>query len=284
MTTTLDKSINPYRSDIAGEKLRGKVIAESFVAPIQYQIKVPIADLKLAPSNDAEQCSVALAGEIIEIYEVKYGFAWGQLVDDDYVGYIDANALNQDIIAPTHKVCAARTPILSMPKVQGNVLGIMPMNAKILPTAIRENGFVWCEGFGFIYEKHLCPIDEYFEDPVEVAQKFIGAPYVWGGKSALGIDCSGLVEISFAACNIELPRDARLQELRGQKIAFDDSLAGLKRGDLVFWAGHVAIMIDETNIIHANAHHMMVSIEPLRDAKARSDNSGVPIRTITRVF
>ena len=280
----LDKAINAYRADIAAQKLYGKVQSEKFVESVLYQIKTPIAQLRNAPNPMAEHATQALLGELIDVYEIKDGFAWGQLKRDDYVGYIAISDISQEIQTPTHKVCAMRTNAYDGAKVQAQIIHNLPFGALVLPTDRRENGFVWCEGIGFVFENHICPIESAFEDPVALAEQMLGTPYVWGGNSPLGIDCSGLVQTCYGACGIELPRDARLQEARGQNLEINDDLSGLRRGDLVFWRGHVAIMMDEANIIHATSFTMMVSIEPLKVARTRIDKLGIPIRSIKRFF
>lgn len=280
----LDKAINAYRGDIAASSLRGKVQSDRFIEPETYQIKVPIAQLRNAPSNEAEHSTQALLGELIDIYEVKDGFGWGQLKKDGYVGYVAMDYIGQEIKAPSHKICAMRTNVYYGPKVQAQISKTLTFGALVRTTERRENGFVWCEDLGFVYESHICELDKNFDDPIDLAKQMLGTPYVWGGNSPLGIDCSGLVQLCYGACGMDLPRDARLQEMRGQSLEANDDLSGLKRGDLVFWKGHVAIMMDETNIIHATSFTMNVSIEPLKTAKARIDNLGIPIRAIKRVY
>lgn len=280
----LDKAINAYRGDIAAASLIGKVQSEKFVEAKTYQIKVPIAQLRNAPLPNAEHSTQALLGELIDVYEIKDGFAWGQLKRDSYVGYLAESDIGEEIIAPTHKMGVMRTNSYTEAKVQAQIKHTLTFGALICASETRENGFVWCDGLGFIYESHLCPIDKKFDDPIDLAKQMLWTPYVWGGNSPLGIDCSGLVQLCYGACGIELPRDARLQEARGQSLEINDDLSGLRRGDLIFWKGHVAIMMDEVNIIHATSFTMMVSIEPLKVAKERIDNLGIPIRSIKRLF
>jgi hypothetical protein len=281
---TIDKNTNPYRDDIAAEKLRGLVGATKFIAPVTKQIVSGSASMKSAPSDNASQVSEALCGDIFEIYEEKDGYSWGQIVRNEYVGYIKSESLADKIINPNRKIRALRTYGFSIPKVQGMVIANLSMNAQVFATEKKENGFVDCGRHGWIYEKHLATLDEYYSDPAEVAQMFLHAPYYWGGVQSNGLDCSGLVETSFAACGIKLPRDAYMQEKCGQELAIKDDLSGLKRNDLIFWKGHVGIMLDEVNFIHANGWHMCVAIEPLFEANERYLKLDLPIRSIRRVM
>lgn len=279
----LDKSINPYRDDLAAIKLKGQVKAEKFVEPIIYQVKNAATTIKAAPNSDATQISEALAGELIDIYEIKDGFAWGQLQRDNYVGYFPIDVISNTIIKNSHKIKVLRTYGFAGPKVEEKVLATLSIGAEINPNGEKQNGYVNCGEFGWIYENHICPIDEYHKDPIEIAKLFLNAPYLWGGKQSLGLDCSGLAQIANWVCGKNLPRDAYVQETCGIGVDINPDLSGLKRGDLVFWQGHVAMMIDDSNIIHANAFHMCVAIEPLEEANQRYIELGLPIRNIRRI-
>ena len=114
--------------------------------------------------------------------------------------------------------------------------------------------------------QHLAPVASREPDFVAVAERFLGTPYLWGGKTRLGLDCSGLVQIALNACGIRCPRDTDMQVAAlGESVADDSRL----RGDLIFWKGHIAIARDETTMIHANAFHMAVAIEPIDQAIVR---------------
>ncbi len=283
-TIKLDKNTNPYRDDLAAEKLRGLVAAPKYITPVTKQIIAGSASIKSAPDDNATQVSEALCSDIFEVYDEENGYAWGQVGRNDYVGYIKTSALTDEIIKPNRKIRALRTYGFSIPKVQGMVLAQLSMNSQVFASDEIENGYVNCGRHGWIYEKHLAALDEYYPDPAEVAKLFLNAPYYWGGVQSYGLDCSGLVETSFAACGVKLPRDAYMQEKCGQEVAIKDDLSGLKRNDLIFWKGHVGIMIDADNFIHSNAFHMCVAIEPLKTARERYEKSDLPIRSIRRVM
>lgn len=280
----LDKAINPYRNDMAAVKLKNLVQVENYVEPKTYQIIANGAFLKSQADIESPSLTEALRGELIDIYEIKNGFAWGQLQNDYYVGYIETDALSDKIVKYTHKISVLRTYGFAIPKAQGRILNILSLGAQINPIGEAQNGYVNCGDLGFIYEKHIAPIDEFYNDPAQIAQLFLNAPYTWGGKQSIGVDCSGLAQVSFAACGLKLPRDARMQEHIGQEIAINSNLDGLQRNDLVFWKGHVAIMLDDKNIIHANGLHMMTTIEPLKTANDRYEKLGTPIRKIRRLI
>lgn len=279
---TLDKAINPYRDDIAAIKLKGIIEAPNFVEPQKMQINTLSAFLKTEPNIESPSLNEALLGDIFEVYEIKNGFAWGQLERDDYVGYIETSALGDNIFTPSHKIKTIRTYGFKEPSIKSRIVSTFSLGAKISPKGEIQNGFYDCGEFGFVFAKHVCPIDEFYDDPAQIAQMYLGAPYTWGGNSSIGVDCSGLAQNSFKACGINLPRDARMQEALGQNIEIKPDLSGLKRNDLIFWQGHVAIMVDETNIIHANAYHLMTVIEPLQEANERYLGNNLPIRTIRR--
>ncbi|KAF0117500.1 MAG: hypothetical protein FD163_1505 [Hyphomonadaceae bacterium] len=280
----LDKSINPYRDDLAAIKLKGMVNAPKYVEPQTFQIVKSAAPILAKPAQKAEQISEALCGEIMEVYDVSNGFAWGQLVKDQYVGYVSIDAICNNIVTTTHKVKVLRTYGFENPNVKTPIIGTFSLGAEVCATGETANGFANCGVHGWIHETHLSEIGEYASDPIAIAKWFLKAPYLWGGKQSFGLDCSGLTQIAFAACGINLPRDSRLQETIGENIEFDGGLHNLRAGDLVFWQGHVAMLIDDVNIIHANAYHMMVEIEPLSAAKERSDASGIALRTISRIL
>ena len=279
----LDKSINPYRNDIAAEKLRGLVDCPKFVTPVTKQIVAGGTSIKSMPRKYSEQASEAQCGETFDVYDVNDGYAWGQISRDNYVGYIALSDLSDEVIAPNLKIKALRTYGFAIPKVQGQVVANLSMNALVTSNGEVENGFVNCGRHGWIYQKHLAELNEFYSDPATVAQMYLGAPYYWGGVQSYGLDCSGLAQSSFRACGIDLPRDAYMQEKCGQEVAINEDLAGLQRNDLIFWKGHVGIMLSETQIIHANGWHMCVAIENLVDTNTRYLSKDLAIRSIRRI-
>ena len=279
-----DPRVTPARADLAAKELEGKVAAARYVAGEVYEVIEPQAPLRGEPSHDAPLLTEALKGERVTIYEKNdEGWAWGQLAADGYVGWLSANALAPPGAPPTHKVAALRTLVFPGPSIKLAPLEALPLGARVA-VARREERMAVTQSGGYLPEVHLAPIDVYEADFVAVAERFLGVPYLWGGKTALGLDCSGLVQIALAACGISCPRDSDMQEeALGSPIAAATDRSDLKRGDLVFWTGHVAIVRDRANFLHANAFHMAVAIEPIGDAIARIRGAGGEITSVRRI-
>jgi cell wall-associated NlpC family hydrolase len=279
-----DPRVTPARADLAAKELEGKVAAARYLAGQLYEVIEPQAPLRGEPSHDAPLLTEALKGERVTIYEKNdEGWAWGQLVADGYVGWLSANALAPPGAPPTHKVVALRTLVFPGPSIKLAPLEALPLGARVA-VARREERMAVTQSGGYLPEVHLAPIDVYEADFVAVAERFLGVPYLWGGKTTLGLDCSGLVQIALAACGISCPRDSDMQEeALGSPIAAATDRSDLKRGDLVFWTGHVAIVRDRANFLHANAFHMAVAIEPIGDAIARIRGAGGEITSVRRI-
>jgi cell wall-associated NlpC family hydrolase len=265
----LDRRLTPARPDLAAEWLRGKVEAARFVEGLRRAIVEPIAPLRRAPAHDAPLETEALHGESVTVYEEHEGWAWAQLDRDGYVGFLPSNALGA-ATKPTHRVAALRSHVYPKPNIKAPPLTALQFGALVRVDADEGNFSVLADG-GFLYAPHLAPIDRFEPDFVKVAEQFIETPYFWGGRSSLGIDCSGLVQTALAASGRAAPRDSDMQEnALGAPVVFDETLDGLKRGDLVFWKGHVGVMRDEKILVHANAWHMKVAAEPLAAARDRT--------------
>jgi len=279
---TLDPNIHPYRPDLAAAYLEGKVEAERFVEGWVMQVADEAAPVFGQPRFDAEMTSEALHGETVTVFEEREGWAWGQVNDDGYVGYLPANALTADCVDVSHRVAVPRTFVFPKPDIKS-----VPMQALGLRSGLNvigeEGSFVRTHGGGFVYRNHVRPADAASGDFVAVAHSLLGAPYLWGGKSILGIDCSGLVQIALQACGMAVPRDSyMLRADVGQALGHTE-ISDLQLGDLLFWPGHVGLMTDDVTMLHANAHHMMTVTEPVAEAASRIAAAGSELLQINRL-
>jgi cell wall-associated NlpC family hydrolase len=260
---SLHHRLTPARPDLAARALQGKVAAERFVDGEPREVIEPQVPLRRAPSPDAPLDTEALMGERVTVYETSdEGWTWGQLDGDGYVGFMPANGLATPGTPATHRVSALRTLVFAAPVVR------------------TEGRFAVTTSGGYLPAQHLAPVDSREADFVAVAERFLGTPYLWGGKTSLGLDCSGLVQVALTACGIPCPRDTDMQVA-----ALGKQVAGgpRRRGDLIFWKGHVAIARDEETVIHANAFHMAVAIEPIDQAIARIRASDGEVTGVRRV-
>jgi cell wall-associated NlpC family hydrolase len=282
--SALDPRVTPARPDLAAHHLRGKVEAARFTAGKARVVIAAHAPMRRAPSPDAPLDTEALMGEVVTVYETtEEGWAWGQLAGDDYVGWLPAAALGESAWQPTHKVWVPRTFMFPGPSIKLPPLCGVPLGARVAVTGAVER-FAILKAGGYIPGKHLVPLKAVERDFVEVAERFLGTPYLWGGKTVLGIDCSGLVQVALTAHGVACPRDSDMQERAIGKTIFPNAqLSDLARGDLIFWKGHVAIVRDPQTLIHANAFHMAVAYEPLHDALARIGESDGPPTSIRRL-
>jgi len=278
-----DPRLTPARPDLAAKYLEGKVKAARFVTGEEFGVRDAIAPLREAPSADAMLVTQALKGERVTIYDRdSEGLAWGQLNGDGYVGWIPDAALVTPATAPTHKVTALRTFAFPGPSIKLPPVETLPMGARV--TVAREDGaFAVTDEGRYLPRQHVGGLDAVESDFVAVAERFVGTPYLWGGKSSLGIDCSGLVQVSLNAAGTGCPRDSDMQQ-DGLGRALDAAEAKrLQRGDLIFWKGHVAIVRDADTIVHANAHHMATVIDNTREAIARIKAAGSEMTAIKRL-
>ncbi len=301
----LNPSLNAFRPDLADKRLIGQVEAERFVDPLIKRVQVPIAPLKSGADGRSGLDTQAMLGEVVKVFEEgANGWSWVQLDGDGYVGYMPSNALgpfggplNDEFVvgAPTHRVSAVRTFVYPGPDLKFPAAVFLSLGAGLILGEEREvrgtryrkllnmptpNGEA-----GWVAAQHVREIDDKADDFVTVAENLVGTPYLWGGKSSLGIDCSGLVLLSCEMAGIPMLRDASMQEKEaGVALDLSAGLPPLERGDLVFWPGHVGIMIDADTLLHANGYHMAVAREPLAGAIERiAQNEYGALRAIRRL-
>lgn len=269
-----DTRMTLARADLADQRLEGLAPAEHYAPSRLMVCAAPSTAVRAEASPDAEQWDQLLFGEVFRVLEEKNGFVWGQAARDGYVGYVATSALVEQAQPPTHSVSVLRTYAFSQPDIKSRPEGLYSLNALVTIEA-RDGRFAKGVGTGWFVEDHLIPIGRGQRDYVAIAERFLGAPYQWGGRESLGLDCSGLVQQALYACARACPRDTDMQRAFFRQIVESDR----QRGDLVFWKGHVAILLDADTILHANAHHMATAIEPLAEAIARIEATptGAPL-------
>lgn len=252
------------RPDLADQSLQGLVEASRYERVRPMMVASPSAPLRRDPGESAERVDELVLGEGFNALEGASGHVWGQARRDGYVGYVPAELLSPQGAAPTHWVRALRTYAFAEPSIKSASLGPYSMNALVC-VEDADGDLVRSDAGTWFWRAHLAPIGQFEADAAAVAERFVGAPYLWGGRTSLALDCSGLVQQALYACGRACPRDADQQAALGCEIDRKD----LGRGDLVCWRGHIGIMLDDRRLIHANGHHMAVAIEPLAEAVAR---------------
>lgn len=263
----LDPRLHPLRPDLAARRYSKTYAAAKFADGIIHAVVKGRLSMRGRPDPAASQTNELLFGEEFEVYEIKAGWAWGQALRDDYVGYVEASGLTKALPRPSHYVTALASHIYPVADLKTPPLDMVTLGAAVsLKTGPRVLGFAELNTGGWIYARHLSPIAAVETDFVATALKFLGAPYLWGGKSPAGLDCSALTQIALFAAGIKIPRDTDLQlKVLGPALPLDAALA---RGDIAFFPGHVGIMLDSANLLHANATHMAVTVNPLAEVIA----------------
>ena len=276
---SFDPRVTLARGDLAARELEAIVAADRYADRRRHICAKPAAGILRSADAGAEQVDQLLCGEGFDVLDEAGGFAWGQARRDGYVGFVELSALKPADRAPNMKLSALRSYAFEAPSIKSRALGPYSLGS-LLDIEEREGRFARAAGIGWFVEDHLAEIGVFETDPAAVALRYVGTPYLWGGRESLGLDCSGLTLQAFGACGIALPRDTDQQAQGGVAVAESE----LARGDLVFWKGHVALMLDGENIVHANAHHMAAAIEPLSVTRARYVAAGVGEPTAFRRY
>lgn len=257
----MDRRLTPATTRAAHISLRGRIDSPVFTEGQTLRLTVPLADLRRAPGGARER--QLLLGESFTVIDRDQDHAFGFAVKDGYCGWLEESAL-ADTPQPTHWVASPATHLYPEPRVQAPELAALSLGCRLSVLAASGK---WAEtSQGFVPASHLRPLGEWLDDPVTVAEGLLGTPYLWGGNSRAGLDCSGLVQLAHAACGIGLPGDSDLQESAGDDLP---EASPLQRGDLLFWKGHVAMATDPARLIHANGHTMSVAYEPVEACIAR---------------
>jgi len=271
--TQADPRITLARADLAAASLEGLLAAARYASPDTRAVTAPVAPLHRAPDSASERMDELILGERFDALEPHGDFVWGQARRDGYVGYVRRESLALAGAAPTHWVRAIRTFAFIEPSIKSRAAGPFSLNALVRVEA-EEGGFGHADSGMWFWMAHLAPIGVFERDPAGVAERFLGAPYLWGGRTSLGLDCSGLVQQALYACGRACPRDTDQQAELGRAIGRPD----LARGDLVCWDGHIGMMLDGARLLHANAHHMAVTIEPVDEAISRIEPRAGPTK------
>lgn len=265
----LDRRLNIFRADLADERLRGKVEAKRYVTGTPASVILPVIGLRPKPELESGIDTELLLGETVRVFDSDNGWAWVQADADGYAGYVPEAAIGETV-APTHRIIAPRTFLYPQAELRKPPVAALSMGSLITIVGEEETRgtryLMTATGEGIIaahcFSVSECVADDY----VSVALRFLETPYLWGGRSGFGIDCSGLVQLSAAMVGKSVLRDTDMQvSTLGTDISRDE----LRRGDLVFWKGHVGIMEDEQTLLHANGHTMNVSRENLDEAIKR---------------
>ncbi len=279
---SLDPRLHAYRDDLADIALRGRVEALRFVKPELRQVSVSVTGVHGEPRIDSVRMTEALLGEPVNVFQVKDGWAFVQLVLDSYVGYVPARCLTMQVQTPTHRIAVPSTLLYVKQDFKSNPVQPVYMNSMVSVAKIEDN-YARLKDHHFVWARHLKPVESHWDDPATVAEAFVNTPYLWGGKTFAGIDCSGLVQLAWQACGFDCPRDSdMIQRGFGVPLKQDRTLK-LARNDMVFWKGHVGMMLDGSNLVHANGYHMQVVMEPLSQAIKRIASLFGQVTGVSRV-
>lgn len=278
----LDRRLYAFRADLADKALEGQVEADRFVEGKPAVIAVPVAGLHSAPSSGAGIDTEFLLGDRVSVFEVAKGWAWLQGERDGYVGYVPGSELSfEPGPKPAHRITALRTYLFPEPELKKPPLATLSMGSLVAiagEETRRGTRYAMLADGTALPAVHVAPVWQTETDFVTVAERFLETPYLWGGTSGLGVDCSGLVQLAMRMTGLDVLRDTDMQEASvGDALETGGDYSGLRRGDLVFWKGHVGIMVDGARMLHANGSTMNVALEPLDAAIARIEpHYGLP--------
>jgi cell wall-associated NlpC family hydrolase len=278
----LDPRRHVYRENLAAASLKDRVQAPRYAQGELRQVVAAAAPVRLTPRFDAPLVTEGLCGELATVYDVKEGWGWVQLEHDGYVGYMPMDNLSATIEEPNQWVTARGTFVYPTPDMKRPPIMRLSLNCKLLVIG-REGRFAELSRGGYVFAGHLMPVEDKPKDFVRVAERLIGAPYLWGGRSGIGIDCSGLVQLALQSTGAPCPRDSDMQENEIGDALPEKDLDKLQRGDLIFWRGHVGIIQGAEWMIHASGHQMEVVVEPIRRAVERIATTHGDVTSIKRI-
>lgn len=282
---TLNPRLNAYRADLAAAALEGRVAAARYVEGRPARVIRGALDLRREPNADAALDTQLLHGEDVTVYDEADGWAWVQNRHDDYVGYVRSDGLGPAAAAPaTHKVAVMRTYLFPAPDIKAPPVDLVSFLSPLRVVATRDRFAETPDGW--VYAPHLAPIEATAPDYVATAALFLGAPYLWGGRTSVGLDCSALVQLALDHAGVPCPRDSGDQEHAfGPAVPLDGEVPRLTHGDLIFFPRHVAIARDATSVVHANAGAMLTTVEELSAlvARVKAETGGAGITSVRRI-
>lgn len=271
--TTPDRRITPWRPDLAAAHLRGVHQAERYVEGEPARIGTALVPLRPEPDPARSLDTELFFGEAVTVYERRDGWAFIQNEADGYVGWIGETALTSAEPELTHRVAELRSFRYPGAELRAPALDCLSIGSRVTVAGeaeTRGTRYALLPDGSALIARHLVPLDTFEADWVAVAERFLGTPYLWAGRSSIGLDCSALVQLALNAAGQDCPRDSDMQERElGEALDISAGLPVLQRGDLVFWKGHVGIMCDGQTLLHANGHTMTTAREPLAGALAR---------------
>ena len=281
-TAQLDPRRHVFRENMAAASLKDQIQASRYVQGELRQVVAAVAPVRLVPRFDAPLVTEGLCGELATVYDVSEGWGWVQMEHDGYVGYTPMDGLSATIEEPNQWVSARGTFIYPLPDMKRPPIMRLSLNSKVTVIG-REGRFFELSRGGFVFSGHLQSVEDKPKDYVRLAERLIGAPYLWGGRSSIGIDCSGLVQVALEGVGRPCPRDSDMQEDEvGDKLPEND-LDKVERGDLIFWRGHVGMIQAAEWMIHASGHQMEVVVEPIRRAVERIATTHGDVTSIKRI-
>lgn len=284
---TLDHRLNVYSDTLADARLRDKVSAAAFVEGVRRQVSDAVAPVFRQPSGDAAIDSEFLFGETVRVFDESAGWAWCQSEIDDYVGFVPSSALSIQVQTPTHRVASLLTPLYPEPELRRPPLQLLSIGSRLTivgATTVRDLAYALLEDGSAVAADHLRPIDTSMDDDfVSVAEQFLGRPYIWAGRSGLGVDCSGLIQLAMMMTGDCPLRDSDMMETSvGEALDLSGGLPDLRRGDLIFWKGHVGVLTDPGHILHASGRTMTVINEAAGELIERLGGKGLPVTALRR--
>ena len=277
---SLDPREHPFRERVAASYLKGRVEADRFVDGHMYKVVTGVLPIHAAGDPRSGRTSELLFGERFMAYETVGGWVWGQNQADGYVGFVRADGLTPDEGAPSHEISTLRVHAYEKPDLKSTPVALLHMTSRVQVTD-EVAGHCRIDTGGWVPRGHLAPIGEVETDIIASARRFLHTPYLWGGRSSLGLDCSALVQLALMRNGRSSPRDSDQQERTiGTKV--DAGIDAARRGDLLFLKGHVVILSEPDVVLHANAHHMAVVEEPLGEFLERMRGLGLVVTTVRR--